>query len=81
MLTDVFVESTDTPQYLHATSCHVYHSKKSIQCSQALRFNRICSMNQFLDRKCNDLKNRAFNDNLLKKKILKARNIGEQIFV
>ena len=38
LLTDVFVKSTDTHQYLHATSCHSYHSKKSIPYSQALRF-------------------------------------------
>ena len=30
LLMDVFVKSTDTYQYLHATSCHVHHSKKSI---------------------------------------------------
>ena len=27
LITDVFVKSTDTHQYLDATSCHVYHSK------------------------------------------------------
>ena len=25
---DLFVKATDTHQYLHASSCHVYHSKK-----------------------------------------------------
>ena len=55
MLTDLLVKSTDTYQYLHATSCHVYHSKKSLQYSQALRFNKICSKNQFFDQRCNDL--------------------------
>ena len=28
LLTDVFVKSTYTHQYLHATFCHAYHSKK-----------------------------------------------------
>ena len=65
LITDELVKSTDTHQYLHATSCHVYHSKKSIPYSQALRFNRICSENQFLDKRCNGLeewlKNRGYN--------------------
>ena len=55
LLTDVLIKSTETHQYLHATSCHAYHSKKSIPYSQALRFNRICSKNQFFDKRCNDL--------------------------
>ena len=77
LLTDIFVKSTDTHQYLHATSCHVYHSKKSIPYSQALRFNRICSKNQFFYKKCNDLeiwlKIRGYNEKLVRQKILKAR--------
>ena len=77
LITDVFVKSTDTHQYFHATSCHVYHSKKSIPYSQALRFNRICSENQFFDKRCNDLevwlKNRGYNEKLVRQQILKAR--------
>ena len=72
-----FVKSTDTHQYLHATSCHAYHSKKSIPYSQALRFNRICSKNQVFDKRCNDLevwlKNRGYNEKLVRQEILKAR--------
>ena len=41
LLTDLYVKSKDTHQYLELSSCHVYHSKKSIPYSQALRFNRI----------------------------------------
>ena len=55
MLTDIFIKSTDIRQYPPAT-CHVYHSKKFIPCSQALHFNKICSKNQFLDKSCNDVK-------------------------
>ena len=55
LLTDVFVKCTDTHEYLHAASCHVYHSKKSIPYNQARHFNRICSKNQFFDKRCNDL--------------------------
>ena len=52
LLTDVFIKSTDTHQYLLAPSCHVYHSKKSIPYSYVLRFNRICSKNQHFDKRC-----------------------------
>ena len=76
LLTDVFGKSTDTHQYFHATSCHVYHSKKSIPYSQALLFNRIYSENQFFDKRCNDLevwlKNRGYNEKLVRQQILKA---------
>ena len=65
LLTDVFVKFTDTRQYLHAMSCHVYHSQKSIPYSQALRFNRICSNNQFFDKRC--------IEKLVRQQILKAR--------
>ena len=54
LLTGVFVKSTNTRQYIHATSCHVYHPKKFIPYGQVLHFNRICSENQFFDRTCND---------------------------
>ena len=76
-LTDAFVKPTDTYQYLHATSCHVYHSKKSILHRQAQCFNRICSENQFFDKRCNDLevwlKYCGYNEKLVRQQILKAR--------
>ena len=41
--TDLYTKSTDTHQYLHASSCHPLHCKASIPYSQALRIERICS--------------------------------------
>ena len=42
--TDLYVNETDSDQYLHLSSCHPYHCViKSILYSQALRLNRICS--------------------------------------
>ena len=38
----LYIKPKDTHQYLRASSCHVYHSKKSLPYSQALRLNRIC---------------------------------------
>ena len=54
LVTDLYVKPTDT-QYLHASSCHVSHCKKSIPFSQALCLNRICSENAFFDKRCNEL--------------------------
>ena len=42
---DLYIKPTHTHQYLHARSFHIYHSKKSIAYSLALRLNKICSEN------------------------------------
>ena len=52
--TDLFVKPTDTHQLLDPTSCHPYHRKKEIPYSQAVRLNRICSVNETFDRRFND---------------------------
>ena len=79
-MTDLYIKPTDTHQYLHASSCHVFHSKKSIPYSQALRLNRICSENSFFNKRCNDLdiwhKGRGYSDKLVRKKVLKARKFS-----
>ena len=56
LVTDLYIKPANTHQYLHASSCHVYHSKKSIPHSQALRLNRICSEISFYDKRCNELR-------------------------
>ena len=48
LVADLYIKPTDTHQYLHASSCHVFYSKKSIPYSQGLRLNRICSKIHFL---------------------------------
>ena len=77
---DLYIKPTDFHQYLHASSSQVFHSKKSIPYSQALRLNRICSENSFFDKRCNDLeiwlKGRVYSDKLVGKQILKARNFS-----
>ena len=70
LFTDLYVKPTDTHQYLHASSCHVSHCKKSMPFSQALRLNRICSENAVFDKICNDLevwlKKRGYSDKLVR---------------
>ena len=80
LVTDLYIKPTDTHQYLHASSCHVSHCKKSIPFSQALRLNRICSENAFFDKRCNELeiwlKERGYSDKLVRAQILKARKFS-----
>ena len=80
LVTDLYIKPTDTQQYLHASSCHVFHPKKSTPYSHALRLNRICSENSFFDKRCNDLeiwlKGRGYSDKLVRKQILKARKLS-----
>ena len=77
LITDVYIEPTDTHQYLHVSSCHVFRSKKSIPFSQALRFNKISYQNAFFDKRCNELevwlKSRGYSDKMVRSQILKAR--------
>ena len=77
VFTDLYIKPTDTYQYLEFSSCHVYHSKKSIPYRQALRFNRIFSVNRFFDNRCNQLecwlKDRGYHEKVVRQQILKAR--------
>ena len=85
LLTDLYIKPTDTHQYLEFSSCHVYHSKKSIPYSQALRFNRICLENMFLDNRCNQLecwlKDRGYNEKVVRQQILKPWNLRRKIYL
>ena len=73
----MYIKPTDAHQYLEFSSCHVYHSKKSIPYSQALRINRTCSENRFFDKRRNQLecwlKDRGYNEKVVRQQILKAR--------
>ena len=55
IITDLHVKPRDTHQYLDSSSSHLYHCKRSIPYSQALRLNIICSNNVFFDQRCNEL--------------------------
>ena len=41
--TDLYCKPTDSHSYLHYSSAHPYHTKKSLPYSQLLRLERICS--------------------------------------
>ena len=81
-LTDLHIKLMDTHQYLEFASCHIYHSKISIPYSQALYFNRICSVNRFFINRCNKLecwlKDRGYNEKVVRQQILKARKFTRE---
>ena len=54
--TDVFSKPTDAHQYLNFKSCHAPHIKKGIPYSQALRLKRICSDDNNLKKRLQELK-------------------------
>ena len=76
-VSDLYIKPTDTDQCLHASSCHVYHSKKFKAYSQLLRSNIICSENSLYDKRCNKLevclREPGYSDRLVRQKILKSR--------
>ena len=75
--TDLYVKPTDSHQYLLSSSCHPLYCKKGILYSQALRLNRICSNNEFFDKRCNDLEKylleKGCSEKMARKEILRAR--------
>ena len=79
------IKPTDTHQILYSTSCHLYHCKKSIPYSQALRHNRICSNNEKIDQSCNGLEKwlieRDYSERLVRTHILKARGESRDSFL
>ena len=76
-MTNLFVQPTDTHQFLDPRFSHPYHYKKGIPYSQALRLNRICSDNESFDKSRNDLEGwlmeRGYNGKMIMKKIVRAR--------
>ena len=55
--TKVYIKPSDRQSYLHNKSEHPNSTKKSIACSQALRFNKICYNRSDLHNNCKRLLN------------------------
>ena len=55
LTTDLQIKSTDKHQYLHYTSAHLDHTKRSIVLSQALRVSKICSDKTDFERHLDDM--------------------------
>ena len=54
--TDLYIKPTDRHQYLHYTSSHPEHTKKSVVYSQTLRLSRICSEKKDLKKRICEMK-------------------------
>ena len=82
LVTDHYIKPIDAHQYLYASSCHVFHFKKSIHYSQTLRLNRVCSETSFFDKRCTGLliwlTQGRFSDKLVRKQILKAMKFSSK---
>ena len=74
--TDLHTKSTDTHQYLHASSCHPQHCKAAIPYSQALRIKRICSSENDFKKHTDELQsfliNRGYNISFVRSQIRRA---------
>ena len=79
LCTSLFTKSTDTHQYLHATSCHRLVYKRSIPFGQAVRIKRICSDEEDLQQKLNDLESwltdRGYRAEVVRPEIRKVNSI------
>ena len=66
LTTDLYVNPTDTHQYLHRPSCHPSHCKRGIPYNQARRIRRICSKREDYLWRTQELKgyliNRGYNE-------------------
>jgi len=80
--TKLYIKPTDNKQYLHFTSSHPKHIKKSIPYSQALRYKRIISDDKLLLTELNNLKekftNRQYPIDLVNSQIDKVLNVNRE---
>ena len=78
--TDVYSKPTDKHQYLFHTSCHPRSCKKGIPFGQALRIRRICSSNNFFEKRVSELSNylveRGYRKDHVERQIDRARRIS-----
>ena len=76
--TDLHIKPNDRHQYLHFSSAHPDHTKRSIVYSQALRVSRICSFEKDFKRHTTEMKswflNRGYPEWLINKEIGKVKH-------
>lgn len=83
-MTDLFIDTTGTHQFLDPSSSHPDHCKKEITYSKALRLNRICFGNGTFDKRSNDLERRlletGYNKKITRKQVIRIReHSGKQL--
>ena len=82
LVTSLFTKSTDSHQYLHATSCHRSIYKKLIPYGQVIRMKRICSNEVDLQRKLLDLESwltdRGYKSEIIRPELQKVNSIDRK---
>ena len=82
--TNLYVKSTDRHQYLHYTSSHPEHTKKSVVYSQALRLSRICSEEKDFEKHICEMKSwfsqRGYPQKLIETETSKVKFSGQRVF-
>ena len=82
LTTDLHTKSTDKHQYLHYTSAHPAHTKRSIIYSQALRMSSICSYKTDFEKHRVDMKScfqaRRYPNDLVQKEMNKVKFSGHR---
>ena len=78
--TDLHVKSTDRHQYLHYTSSHREHTKRSIVFSQGLKVSRICSQGEDFTKHTTEMRSwfykRGYPKGLVEKEMRKVKFSG-----
>ena len=82
--TDLYIKSTDRHQYLHYTSSHPEHTKKSVVYSQALRLSRICSEEKDFEKHICEMKSwfswMGYLQKLVETEASKVKFSGQRVF-
>ena len=82
--TDLYIKPTDRHQYLHYTSSHPEHTKKSVVYSQALRLSRICSEEKDFKKHIGEMKSwfsqRGYPQNFIETETSKVIFSGQSVF-
>ena len=82
--TDLYIKSTDRHHYLHYTSSHPDHTKKSVVYSQALRLSRICSEGKDFDKHICEMKSwfsqRGYPQKLIETENSKVKFSVQRVF-
>jgi hypothetical protein len=80
LLTSLYTKPTDAYMYLHYTSFHPEHQKRSIPYSQAVRIRRICSNDLSYDECTNcryeNLRSRGYPSSLIRDALNKSKNLN-----
>ena len=76
--TDLHIKPTEKHHYLHFSSSHPDHTKRSIIYSQALRISRICTFEKDFNRHATEMKswfrNRGYPDWLINREMSKVKH-------